>query len=85
MVNIAKNVLIMQNNLQHMHSKLLQNKQFKKAAEATGNLIGNKIADKIARISKTSPQNILERVINEHNKEKPKQRYTSIEKNPENY
>ena len=68
-----------------MHSKLLQNKQFKKAAEATGNLIGNKIADKIARISKTSPQNILERVINEHNKEKPKQRYTSIEKNPENY
>ena len=28
-----------------------------KTAEATGNLIGNKIADKITIVSKTSPQN----------------------------
>ena len=28
-----------------------------KTAEATGDLIGNKIADKITRVSKTSPQN----------------------------
>ena len=35
-----------------MHLKLLQNEQFKKTAEATGNLTGNKIADKITRFSK---------------------------------
>ena len=29
----------------------------KKKAEATGDVIGNKIADKIIRVSKTSPQN----------------------------
>ena len=29
----------------------------KKTAEATGDLIGNKIADKIKRVSKTSPKN----------------------------
>ena len=28
-----------------------------KKAEATGDVIGNKIADKIIRVSKTSPQN----------------------------
>ena len=28
--------------------------------EVTGDLIGNKIADKITRVSKTSPQNNLE-------------------------
>ena len=32
----------------------------RKRAEATGDLIGNKIADKITRVSKTSPQNNLE-------------------------
>ena len=31
-----------------------------KRAEANGDLIGNKIADKITRVSKTSPQNNLE-------------------------
>ena len=46
-----------------MHLKLLQKEQFKKKAEVTGDLIGNKIADKITRASKPSPQNNLE--INE--------------------
>ena len=32
----------------------------RKRAEATGDLIGNKIADKITRVSKTSPHNNLE-------------------------
>ena len=32
----------------------------KKTGEATGDLIGNKIADKITRVSKTSLQNNLE-------------------------
>ena len=43
-----------------MHLKLLQKEQFKKKAEVTGDLIGNKIADKITRASKPSPQNNLE-------------------------
>ena len=46
-----------------MHLRLLQKEQFKKKAEVTGDLIGNKIADKITRASKPSPQNNLE--INE--------------------
>ena len=50
----------MLDNLVQMQLKLLQNERFKKAAEATADLIGNKIADKIKRISKTSPQNNLE-------------------------
>ena len=42
-VNIAKSLLIMQNNQSQMHLKLLQKDQFKKA---TGDLIGKKIVDK---------------------------------------
>ena len=40
-----------------MHLKLLQKEQLKKTAEATGDLIGNKIADRITKVSKTSPKN----------------------------
>ena len=47
-----------------MHLKLLQKEQFTKTTEATGNLIGNKIADKIAKVSKTSQQNNSETVTN---------------------
>ena len=47
----------MLNNLLQMYLKVLQKEQFKKTAEATGDLIGNKIADKITRVSKTLPQN----------------------------
>ena len=42
-----------------MQLKLLQKERFK-AVEATGDLIGNNIADKITRVSKTSTQNNLE-------------------------
>ena len=41
-----------------MHLKLLQKEQFRETAEATGDLIGNKIVNKITRDSLTSPQNI---------------------------
>ena len=45
-------------NLLQMHLKLIQNKQFKNSrAEATGDLIGNKIDNKITRASETSPKN----------------------------
>ena len=50
-----------------------------KTEEVTGDLIGNKIADKITKVSKN-----LETVTNETDKEIPKERYTSPEKRKEN-
>ena len=50
----------MLNSLLQMHLKLPKKEQFKKTAEATGDLIGIQIADKIRRSSKTSPQCKLE-------------------------
>ena len=48
-----------------MHLKLLQKKAIQKTAEATGDLIRNKVTDKIRRVSKTSPQNNSETNENE--------------------
>ena len=45
--------------------KLLQ-KVIQKTAEATGDLIGNKNADKITKVSKNAQQNNLESVTNEN-------------------
>ena len=45
-----------------------------KTAEATGDLIGNKIANKITKVSKTSAHINSETVTNEHDKEIPKER-----------
>ena len=50
---------MLSNQLQ-MHLKLLQKEQLKKAAEATVDLIGNKISYKITRTSNTSSKNNLE-------------------------
>ena len=66
--------------------------KYKKTAEATGDLIGNKIADvvakscdgKITKVSRSLPQNNSERIINEHDKEMPKERYIT-RRNAENY
>ena len=46
-----------------------------KTAEATGDLIGNEIADKITRASKKSQNEEIQ--LNEVNNEIPKERYTS--------
>ena len=46
----------MLNNLLQIQLKLLHKEWFKNA-EATGDLIGNKLANKITRISETSPKN----------------------------
>ena len=43
-----------------------------KTSEATGNLIGNKIADRITKVSKNSQQKNSEIVTNEHDKQIPK-------------
>ena len=61
----------MLNNQLHKHLKLLQKKKkkkerkLKKIAVATADLIANKIADKITKVSKASPQNNSETVTNE--------------------
>ena len=47
----------MLNNLLQMDLKPLEKERFKKTAEATDDLTGNKIAGKITRVSKPSPQN----------------------------
>ena len=65
-----------------MDLKLLQKEQFKKQLKE---LVDNKIADKIAKASKPSPQNSSETITNEiinieHDKEMPKERYISPEK-----
>ena len=40
--------------------------EYQKAAEATGDLIGNKIANKIIEVLRSSPQNNSETITNEH-------------------
>ena len=40
-----------------MHAQLHQPEQFKKTAEVTGDLIDNKIANKVRGVSKNSQQN----------------------------
>ena len=54
--------------LQTSSKKLIQ-----KTAEAAGDFIGNKVANKITRISKDSQQNNSETVTNEYDKEIPKE------------
>ena len=79
-VNTARNFLIIPNNLPDV-LKTISKRAVQKTAEATGDLIGNEFADEIMKISRTSPQNSLETVENEHNKEIPKERYiTSVER-----
>ena len=68
----------MLSNLLQMHLKLLQKGVIQKTP-ATGDLIGNKIADRITKVSKSSQQNHSETVTNEHDKEIPKERYISAE------
>ena len=60
----------MLSNLLQIQLKLLQNEQLKNAAEARGDLIGNRIADKITEVSRRSPQNSSEKVESENSKHK---------------
>ena len=50
-----------------------------KTAEANGDLTGNKIADRVTKVSKNSQQNNSETVKNENDKQIPKERYMSPE------
>ena len=54
---------------------------FKKSnstAEVAGGVIGNKIANRVTKVS-SSPQNNSETITNEHDKETPKERYITPE------
>ena len=53
MVNIVKNLLIMLSNLLHAF-KTASKREIQKTAEATGDLIVNKIADEVRIVSKSS-------------------------------
>ena len=74
-----------------MQLKTTSKRIIQKTAEATGDLIGTKIADavakcydvKIAKVSRNSQQNNSETVINENDEEMPKERYISPEKRQE--
>ena len=59
--------------------KAISKKVIQKTAEPTGNLIGNKNADKITKISKTLQENNSETITNEHDKKIPKEKYISTE------
>ena len=65
-------------NVQQIHLQLLQ-----KTLEATDDLIGNKIANKIKKVAKISQQNYSETVANNNDKEIPKERYLSPEERQE--
>ena len=54
-----------------------------KIAEATGNLIGTKIANRITKVLRNSQQNNSETVTNEHDKEISKEKYVSPEETKE--
>ena len=54
-----------------------------KIAEATGNLIGTKIANRITKVLRNSQQNNSETVTNEHDKEISKEKYLSPEETKE--
>ena len=60
-----------------MHLKLLQKRVIQKTAESTGDLIDNKIANRIAKVWRSSPQNNSQPITNEHDKEIPKEWYIS--------
>ena len=60
----------------------MSNRVTQKPAEATGDLIGNKIANRITKVSKHSPQNNSKTVANEPEEWIPKERYIFPKERP---
>ena len=75
MVNTAKNVLIMLSNLQTDALKWV----IQEIAQPTSDLIGNTIANKIMKVSRSSSQNNPKTVTNENDKEVHKEKLISLE------
>ena len=59
--------------------KTFSKRAIQKTTEATSDLIGNTIANKTRKVSRSSQQNNSKTIRNEHNKEIPKERYMSAE------
>ena len=53
--------------------KAVSKRAIQKTAKTTGDLIGDKIANRIAKVSRSSLQNNSETITNEHDKEMPKE------------
>ena len=85
MVNIARKFLIKLKKSATDALKTSSKRIIQKTAETTGDLIGKKVANRITKVSKNSPQNISQTVTNGHNKETPKERYVSSEEKKRNY
>ena len=77
--NISKNVSGKFSQKLLHHAKKSATDAPKKTAEATGGLIGNKIANKARVVPKNLQQNNSETVTNKHDKEVPKERYVCLE------
>ena len=54
-------------------------KVIQKTAEVSGDLTGNKTVNRITKVSRSSLQNNLETITNEHVKEIPKEKHISAE------
>ena len=76
--NIGKNIS-KDLNRKYSLSPLDHAKQSATEAFKTGDLIGNKLVNKITKVSRSLPQNNSETVTNEHDEEIPKERYTCPE------
>ena len=63
--------------------KTASERSIQKTAEATGDLLFNKIANKVTKAPKKSQENNSETVTIEHDKEIPKERYISPQERQE--
>ena len=57
--------------------KTISRRKITKTAEATGDFFGHKIADRITKVSTTSPHNNYETITNKYDKEKTNEKYIS--------
>ena len=64
--------------------KSSSNRFIQKPVEAAGDLIGNKKANKVQKVSKNLQQNNSETITNEYDKEMLKERYVSPDERQEN-
>ena len=76
----GQKLLIVLKNLQQIRQKQHREEQLKKTVEATGNLISNKIADKITNFSKKSTKELQNKETGvDVERATPKKRYISPE------
>ena len=77
MLAARQNFLIMLQKYATDALKTSSKRLIQKTAEATGDFIDNKIADRVRKVSKNWKQNHSEKVMSEYDKETPKERYIS--------